>query len=59
MQGQLSTLPPGGTGPALRLPLLHNYLLPLLCPCPGAVPAGTGLKRVPETLPSWFSCATH
>lgn len=50
MQGQLSTLPPGGAGPALRLPLLHSYLLPLVRPRPGAVPAGACLKRVQEIL---------
>lgn len=48
MQGQLSTLPPGGTGPALRLPLLHSYLLSLLCPCPGAGPARACLKWGPR-----------
>lgn len=50
MQGQFSTLPPGGAGPALRLPLLHSYLLPLVRPRPGAVPAGACLKWVQEIL---------
>lgn len=57
MQGQLSTLPPGGAGPALRLPLLHSYLLPLLRAHPGAVPAGACLNRAQGTPSSWFSHA--
>lgn len=56
MQGQLSTLPPGGTGPALRLSLLHSHLLPLLRPRPGAVPREAHLKWVQETLSCGFSC---
>lgn len=57
MQGQLSTLPPGGAGPALRLPLLHRYLLPFMRPRPGTVPAGACLKCVQEILSSWVSSA--
>lgn len=42
----------------LCLSLLHSHLLPLLCPCPGAVFPEPAWKRVQERPPLWFSHTT-